>query len=268
MFVSVMAIFHERLPCAKYYFRQRRKFKENYLAKKTPDGRCRNGSLSSNSKNKSSDYSPIEEEKVPSNDSPIRALAAPQMLTGWSPTKPRSPGIGRPSGKTASVSPDFRIRKGRLSNSNVHMRQASLGKAQNASMGATQSFKTPHIDFKLISSSADADGSTASPKNLVEVSKMRKLDEARRKWQEGRRKGSFHISNFSGSSLPAIRDGSPSSPLSKMGAFGKRADLGSEENGPVPSSSGNSSTFKRTSTIGQTALAITNLKGLEKTLRS
>ena len=28
MFVSVMAVFHERLPCAKYYFRQRRKFKE------------------------------------------------------------------------------------------------------------------------------------------------------------------------------------------------------------------------------------------------
>lgn len=30
MFVSVMAIFHERLPCSQFYFRQRRKFKNRY----------------------------------------------------------------------------------------------------------------------------------------------------------------------------------------------------------------------------------------------
>lgn len=28
MFVSVMSILHERLPCSSYYFRQRRKFKQ------------------------------------------------------------------------------------------------------------------------------------------------------------------------------------------------------------------------------------------------
>lgn len=33
MFISVMAIFHEKLPCAQFYFRQRRKFKERVVAK-------------------------------------------------------------------------------------------------------------------------------------------------------------------------------------------------------------------------------------------
>lgn len=35
MFISVMSIIHEKLPCAQFYFRQRRKFKERILAKIT-----------------------------------------------------------------------------------------------------------------------------------------------------------------------------------------------------------------------------------------
>lgn len=35
MFVSIMAIFHERLPCSQFYFRQRRRFKERFFSHKS-----------------------------------------------------------------------------------------------------------------------------------------------------------------------------------------------------------------------------------------
>lgn len=37
MFVSIMAILNERLPCAQFYFRQRRRFKFEYFQKNAPE---------------------------------------------------------------------------------------------------------------------------------------------------------------------------------------------------------------------------------------
>ena len=38
MFLSIMSAFHEKLPCAKFYFRQRRLFKEKFMKKMYPNG--------------------------------------------------------------------------------------------------------------------------------------------------------------------------------------------------------------------------------------
>jgi hypothetical protein len=80
-----------------------------------------------------------------------------------------------------------------------------------------------------------------SPKNLVEISKMRKLDEARRNWNINRKMGSFHYSPSQGSSLPSIH-GSDQGFSDMMRTFGKRLNNQLSDGGVL---SQGSSTFKK-----------------------
>ena len=72
MLFSVMSILHERLPCSQYFFRHRNQFKEKEIAKL-------------------SGLSPIDigsSQTISPEDtilSPIKAIAQPQILKGWSP---------------------------------------------------------------------------------------------------------------------------------------------------------------------------------------
>jgi hypothetical protein len=119
MFVSVMAILHERLPCAQFYFRQRRKFKARFLEKLGSDERK---SLHKESR-KLSEYAP-EEDKAYQNFSPVRALASPKVLTGWSPSRQANYGA-RLDGMSTGSSPDIRIRKSVGSRESVGARGSS-----------------------------------------------------------------------------------------------------------------------------------------------
>jgi hypothetical protein len=47
MLISVMAIIHEKLPCAQFYFRQRRLFKERYMSELTVEENKSPGKLNS-----------------------------------------------------------------------------------------------------------------------------------------------------------------------------------------------------------------------------
>lgn len=75
------------------------------------------------------------------------------------------------------------------------------------------------------------EGVINSPKGLVEISKMRKLDEARRNWHaNARNMSSFHYSPMGSSSgLPSIKGSESSSPLAKLKTFGKRIDCHTSE---------------------------------------
>ena len=72
MLFSVMSILHERLPCSQYFFRHRNQFKDKEIAK-------------------FSGLSPIDigsSQNITPEDtilSPIKAIAQPQILKGWSP---------------------------------------------------------------------------------------------------------------------------------------------------------------------------------------
>lgn len=79
MFISVMTILHERLPCTQYYHRQRQIFKDKEIK---------------------NEVQKMEENKSPMLNqesvmvkaeavvmSPFKAIASPIILTGWSPSK-------------------------------------------------------------------------------------------------------------------------------------------------------------------------------------
>ena len=78
MFYSLMAILHEKLPCATNFFRLRKKFKEKNLNE---------------------------------NSSPIRTIASPKMMRGLSiPKNQRGGASDRGSSPKSNISADIRIR--------------------------------------------------------------------------------------------------------------------------------------------------------------
>lgn len=83
------------------------------------------------------------------------------------------------------MKPEFRIRKGVKIN---QARQASLKKQPNT----PQKLAIMDANLKMVT---EMEGVVNSPKNLVEISKMRKLEEARRNWNaKNRGQGLFQKS--------------------------------------------------------------------------
>ena len=97
MFVSVMSILQERLPCSQFYFRQRKLFKKTRMATHKSSG------LSGGETNMSSDYplgsresaaslkhsgsgysSPLVQSPMAGN---VTAIAQPKLIQAYSPTK-------------------------------------------------------------------------------------------------------------------------------------------------------------------------------------
>jgi len=62
MLISVMAIIHEKLPCAQFYFRQRRLFKERYMSELTVE------ETKSNSKHNSVDLPQMQSSEYFANN--------------------------------------------------------------------------------------------------------------------------------------------------------------------------------------------------------
>lgn len=77
MFVSIMAILNERLPCAQFYFRQRRRFKAKYFQQIAPEPGPQQPiqNLLMEPRKRLSEYGAPEEEKNSPNYSPVRAIA-------------------------------------------------------------------------------------------------------------------------------------------------------------------------------------------------
>lgn len=149
------------------------------------------------------------------------------MIAGWSPrASPASSPLLRKS-------PEVIVRTRRLSS-----KCSPISPTKTFSLHATQTSFAKPVKLEI---NQELEGLVNSPKNLVEISKMRKLDEARRNWQASRRLGtlngsfssqyksnspSSYQSSPSRPGLPSINrsDGS-SSPLTKLKAFGKRFDF-------------------------------------------
>lgn len=70
MFISVMNVIHERLPCSQYIFRQKKNFKSAECQKKAQSLKC------------GDDQAAKAEEMCLS---PLRALASPKMLSSFKP---------------------------------------------------------------------------------------------------------------------------------------------------------------------------------------
>jgi len=70
MLFSVMSILHERLPCSQYFFRHRNQFKEKEIAKLSKQHTIDAG---------------VNNNPEDTFLSPIKAIAQPQILKGWSP---------------------------------------------------------------------------------------------------------------------------------------------------------------------------------------
>ena len=136
MFVSIMAIFHERLPCSRFYFRQRRRFKQRFFSQlSNSDQRRAESPHLTHEEYESRGSSEYYKTKSPAvNYSPVRAIAQPRIITGWSPkTSQKSSDAGYytcngEANKFAQMQPEFRIRKG----VNIgQARQSSLKKQPN-----------------------------------------------------------------------------------------------------------------------------------------
>ena len=86
MFVSVMTILHERLPCAQFYFRQHRKYKQNHQEKMLGMG-SQDGEGDENIKSRSSlSRSPLYSPDNRAEQSTVTAIASPNLIRGYSPT--------------------------------------------------------------------------------------------------------------------------------------------------------------------------------------
>ena len=82
MFVSIMTIFHERLPCAQFFFRQHKKFKQAQLEKQAIK---QESNPEIKSKNSDSFNSPDVRR-----ESNVTAIASPNLIRGYSPVLGRS----------------------------------------------------------------------------------------------------------------------------------------------------------------------------------
>ena len=82
MFVSIMTIFHERLPCAQFFFRQHKKFKQAQLEKQAIK---QESNPEIKSKNSDSFSSPDVRR-----ESNVTAIASPNLIRGYSPVLGRS----------------------------------------------------------------------------------------------------------------------------------------------------------------------------------
>ena len=140
MFVSVMSILQERLPCASFYFRQRRQFKyalaaENCDAPMTSDQHLNFDCISRGSRNS-------VRSKISHNggelSAVITAIAQPRMINAWSPSPTKKPSAQRLTCQGSfrdtriDTSPDFRITKGTGVQSDMNKKLAHLNSMRNS----------------------------------------------------------------------------------------------------------------------------------------
>ena len=112
MFVSVMTILHERLPCAQFYFRQYKLFKSNQQEKLWNIGSA-DGDLSDK---KASDCpSPFRSPEIRGEKRLVTAIASPNLIRGYSPS------IGK-SGKTTEHRVESLMAQQRMTDSTSEFR--------------------------------------------------------------------------------------------------------------------------------------------------
>jgi hypothetical protein len=82
MFISVMSILHERLPCSEYVFKQRKTFKQQEVNRnKTKISEVNKYNINE------SDYDIKAEEMCMS---PLKAIASPSVIVNWQPKRHNS----------------------------------------------------------------------------------------------------------------------------------------------------------------------------------
>ena len=157
MFYSLMAILHEKLPCAPNFFRLRKKFRDQL----------------SGSHNL---------EKLPS--SPVRTIASPKIIRGLSITKAlkKDRTEGDSTSQSRVSSPDIRIKgsRARLQSSRLSEVRNIKG---NKGPGQTQDLTDTVQDFQAMSlggglSALDEDHNPAkSPHKLTRGGKLQRFNE-------------------------------------------------------------------------------------------
>ena len=140
MFVSVMSILQERLPCSAFYFRQRRMFKHDMLLKQE-DGMAvdrSNGTFDTHSRGSYGTRRSARGTGMNGSAGPemgaacITAIAEPRILNAWSPVKrgsqKRLSNISTGSFREMRIdaSPDFRITRGTGVQSDANKRLATM----------------------------------------------------------------------------------------------------------------------------------------------
>ena len=258
MFVSVMSILQERLPCASFYFRQRRVFKHS-LATENGDVTMNDGQfdvLSRGSRNsvrsKASQHIGGSSEMT----SYVTAIAQPRIINAWSPSPTKRPSANRLSqcGSFREVrvdsSPDFRNTKGNgfqspdLSKKLVPMNNGNAGSdrvnrallsppSRAGGQKALRMDSCSHFEESSLGGGAAAQMSpqtinrvNKSPQNGTFVAnKMRKLNNARREWEQRHCSNSpFRIDNYGSSSSIGV-DSMDGSPMAVNRGYGLRANI-------------------------------------------
>ena len=175
MFISIITVLQERIPCSQYVFKQMRAFKQAEFLK--------NQKLLINSPQKSqlSDEESIAAKAEEMCMSPLKALPNPKMLQMLQPQqstslfKPDTPTTASNSSghnaKKSSLQSEFKIKK-KVGAYNDSTRQAALSNS-----------RLSEASSELVDSVDGGEGERAdSISRLIENSKMRRMQEARRNW--------------------------------------------------------------------------------------
>lgn len=129
MFISVMSIIQERLPCSSFYFRQRRQFKHTLAIKK--DGMS--STMRDSFHNGSPSHRRYSQRAQPNNSELtqyVTAIAQPRIIPAWSPMKKHGAARMLDSSRRVDDSPDFRIRGGAGMTTDAHRHSALLNSSQ------------------------------------------------------------------------------------------------------------------------------------------
>lgn len=192
MFISVMSVLQERLPCSQCVMRRKRAFKDAQF-KQIKE------SLVSSPQQNSTDTDSLIAKAEEMCLSPMKALPSPKMLQAWQPTKqvshfkPESPTTPSSAhGKKPSLQTDFKIKK----------KVGADNTRQQALSNSSRSFQSS----ELADSDFDQD-SNESISRLIESNKMRRLAEARRNWVKNHSESSpFRMSFGSSNSFQSSRN--------------------------------------------------------------
>ena len=203
----------------------------------------------------------------------VTAIAQPRMINAWSPMKKQS--NNRLSGMGGSFrnmrvddSPDFRITRGTGVQSDANKRLATMNSKRSSAERIPRADVSPSKNGQTALRSDSCAHfeerstamSNASPKNLVEISKMRKLNDARRDWETRHCSNSpFRFDNYgSSSSIGMDTSSCEGSPMVMNRGYGLRSIISkgdqylATQQKPLNLSNNKQSSFAKKSNISST----------------
>lgn len=227
MFVSVMTILHERLPCAQFYFRQHKLFKQNHQEKLMNFGSA-DGDFSDN-KVSEPNTSPFQSPEIRGEKRCVTAIASPNLIRGYSPSVAKNETSEHrverlmAQQKLHDSNSEFRIKYSSKGAKDSPVRNKAIYNSQNsAQILRMSSERFPQEKLQRLGDSSKMISENDS-ETLIEISKMRKLEEARKQWESRHASNSpFRADQFSASPLVE----STNSPFTISKVYGMRHGLG------------------------------------------